>query len=100
MPEYIVRPGMRFGAMKQYGPGDVVRLAAAEAAGFADKLALAPERQPFADGGGSAEEEADPVGVQVAGGAEPDEEPELDLAEPEPDEEPDAKPARRRGRKG
>ena len=102
MPEYIVRAGMRFGAMKQYGPGDVVTLTAVEAAGFADKLTLAPERepQPRAEGEESAEGEAAPVGVLVAGGAEPDEEPEMDLAEPEPDEEPDAEPTRRRGRKG
>ena len=37
---YRVRPGFRHGAQKQYGPGDLVELTAAQAAAFDDKLEL------------------------------------------------------------
>lgn len=40
MNEYRVRPGFRFGALNQFGPGDMVMLPADAAAGFADKLEL------------------------------------------------------------
>lgn len=36
--EYRVRPGRRFGAMKQYGPGDIVRIDVRLAGAFLDKL--------------------------------------------------------------
>lgn len=36
--KFRVRPGFRHGTHNQYGPGDVVELTEAEAAGFADKL--------------------------------------------------------------
>lgn len=42
MPKFMVKPGCRFGAVDQYGPGDIVELSEQEAAGFADKLAPAP----------------------------------------------------------
>lgn len=38
MPIFRVRPGMRHGVGKRYGPGDLVTLSAEEAAAFADKL--------------------------------------------------------------
>ena len=38
MADYVVRPGFRFGAMDQYGPGDIVQLTHEEATSFADKL--------------------------------------------------------------
>lgn len=36
----MVRPGCRFGAFDQYGPGDIVAMTEQEAAGFSDKLAV------------------------------------------------------------
>ncbi len=38
--QYRVRPGFHHGAQGQYGPGAVVELTEAEAAGFLDKLEL------------------------------------------------------------
>lgn len=35
---YRVKPGYRFGRLKQFGPGDIVELSEAEANGFLDKL--------------------------------------------------------------
>lgn len=46
MPSYRVRPGVRFGAAKQHGPGDVVELSEEEAKGFLDKLELVREPDP------------------------------------------------------
>ncbi len=47
MTKYVVLPGFRFGASKQFGPGDVVELAPEDAASFLDKLApLADEPAP------------------------------------------------------
>lgn len=46
MPSYRVRPGVRFGAAKQHGPGDVVELSEREAKGFLDKLELVREPDP------------------------------------------------------
>lgn len=43
MARYRVRPGFRFGAYDQHGPGTVVELTEAEAAGFRDKLELVVE---------------------------------------------------------
>ncbi len=43
MSLYRVRNGFRFGARNQHGPGYLIELTAAEAAGFADKLELVPE---------------------------------------------------------
>lgn len=46
---YVVKPGHSFGALSQYGPGDVVELTEAEAQGFQDKLMLVdeePEAEP------------------------------------------------------
>lgn len=40
MPTYRVKPGHRFGVGKAKGPGDLVELTTAEAAGFLDKLEL------------------------------------------------------------
>ena len=45
MPTFRVRPGFRHGAGKVYGPGDVVTLSEAEAAGFRDKLEMVAEPQ-------------------------------------------------------
>lgn len=36
--QYRVRPGFHHGVRSQYGPGDVVEMTPAEAAGFLDKL--------------------------------------------------------------
>lgn len=48
MPIYRVRPGYRYGARKEHGPGDLVRLTVTEAAGFADKLEYAgPDPAPL-----------------------------------------------------
>lgn len=45
--QYRVRPGFHHGAQGQYGPGAVVELTEAEAAGFLDKLELvAPPASP------------------------------------------------------
>ena len=38
--QYRVKPGKRHGIGKKYGPGDIVTLTDAEAAGFLDKLEL------------------------------------------------------------
>lgn len=43
--KYEVRPGMRFGRNKQFGPGDVILLTREEAGPFMDKLMLAPDRR-------------------------------------------------------
>lgn len=40
MARYQVLPGVRHGALNQYGPGDIIEMDPAEAAGFADKLAI------------------------------------------------------------
>lgn len=40
---YRVRPGFRFGAQNQHGPGDLVELEEAAALGFLDKLELVEE---------------------------------------------------------
>lgn len=40
---YRVRPGFRFGAHNQHGPGDLVELDEAAALGFLDKLELVQE---------------------------------------------------------
>jgi hypothetical protein len=44
MPTFRVREGRRFGADKQFGPGDLVTLETYEAAGFLDKLEVVIER--------------------------------------------------------
>ena len=41
--QYRVRPGFRFGAFDELGPGDVVELTDVEAQGFRDKLELVVE---------------------------------------------------------
>lgn len=41
--QYRVRPGFRFGAFDELGPGDVVELTDGEAQGFRDKLELVVE---------------------------------------------------------
>ena len=46
--QYRVRAGVRFGKLKQYGPGDVVEMTAEEAAGFLDKLELVDVVLPVA----------------------------------------------------
>ena len=43
MPQYRVRPGRTFGWKDDVGPGEVVELTEAEAAGFLDKLKLIEE---------------------------------------------------------
>ena len=45
MALWRVRPGYSFGAENQHGPGDLVKLSVAEAAGFADKLEPAPDAE-------------------------------------------------------
>ena len=40
---YRVRPGFRFGAQNQHGPGDLVELEEAAALGFLEKLELVQE---------------------------------------------------------
>jgi hypothetical protein len=42
-----VKPGRRFGAFKQYGPGDVVEIDAAALPGLADKLEQVPDLPVF-----------------------------------------------------
>lgn len=46
MPLFRVRPGMRHGAGKIFGPGDVVELTVAEAQGFLDKLERVEDAPP------------------------------------------------------
>ena len=46
MDEYRVKPGQRFGAQNQYGPGDKVLLSPEEAQGFLDKLEPLPLPNP------------------------------------------------------
>ena len=45
MEKYRVRPGMRHGANKEHGPGDIVELTKEEASGFLDKLELVVEEE-------------------------------------------------------
>ncbi len=49
MARWKVRPGCRFGARNQYGPGDQVDLTMNEAAGFADKLEPVVAHDEIAD---------------------------------------------------
>lgn len=49
MAEYLVRPGMSFGASAQYGPGDKFFLSPEEAQGFLDKLELVADGEDGQD---------------------------------------------------
>jgi hypothetical protein len=62
MPLYQVRPGYTHGAQRQYGPGAVVELTEAAAAGFADKLLRLPEAEAEVE----AEVEAKPAVISAA----------------------------------
>lgn len=81
MDEYRVKPGQRFGAQNQYGPGDKVLLSPEEAQGFLDKLELVPLPNPpqgegTVDGSGGSSPwgklDAKTVAVLEAAGLTPD----------------------------
>lgn len=73
MPKYVVRPGNRFGAENQYGPGDVVELTEREYRGLEDKLVPVLAASPA-----PAENPSEPATPAKATTAPPVEEPETD----------------------